>query len=79
VTAITLDGRRLTGVVLNEDTFSLQMIDQQENVHAFLKSELRQVTEPKKSLMPAYARDVLSDRDLDDLLAYLHTLRGQQP
>lgn len=79
VTAITLDGQRITGVVLNEDTFSLQMIDQQEKVHAFLKSELREVVEPKKSLMPAYAPDVLSDRDLDDLLAYLHTLRGQQP
>ncbi len=79
VTAITLDGQRISGVVLNEDTFSLQMLDRQENVHAFLKSELRQVIEPSQSLMPAYTPDVLSDRDLNDLLAYLHTLRGQQP
>jgi putative heme-binding domain-containing protein len=77
VTAVTLAGERIHGVALNEDTFSLQMIDTQENLHLFLKSELREVVREKKSLMPAYKVDSLSDRDLDDLLAYLQSLRGQ--
>ena len=29
--------------------------------------------------MPAYKPDVLSDHDLQDLVAYLQTLRGAQP
>jgi len=29
-----------------------------------------------RSLMPAYGRDRLSDAELDDLVAYLATLRG---
>jgi len=74
VTVITRDGRRITGVRINEDTFTLQMRDASQNFRMFQKDEVQQVIPEKKSLMPAYGS--LSQEDLQDLLAYLNTLRG---
>ncbi|MCU1235393.1 MAG: ccoP2 [Candidatus Solibacter sp.] len=74
VTVTTVDGRRVTGIRINEDSFTLQLRDQSQKFITFDKSEIRQVTHEKKSLMPTYSS--LPPRDLEDLLAYLSTLRG---
>ncbi len=76
VTAITKRGRRITGVRRNEDTFSVQLMDEQERFRFFLKKDLRQVIALRTSLMPAYDGRTLSDEDLEDLVAYLASLRG---
>ena len=78
VTALTKDGRRITGVRKNEDTFTLQLFDQGEQHHLFLKKDLKEVIYEPKSLMPAYSEQRLSQKDLQDLLAYLDSLRGKQ-
>ncbi len=76
VIAVTKDGRRIKGVAKNEDTFTLQLMDPNEQLHLFLKSDLAQVIHEQKSLMPAYDERMLSARELQDLVAYLDSLRG---
>jgi putative heme-binding domain-containing protein len=77
VTLVTQEGERVTGVIKNEDTFSIQIVDTHERLRGFLKANLREVTKEPRSLMPAFEPSQLIDRDLDDLLAYLSSLRGQ--
>jgi cytochrome c oxidase cbb3-type subunit III len=79
VVVVTLAGKRVTGVALNEDTFTLQMMDQSENLYLFQKKDLRSVEHTRKSLMPAYGPDLLEKKDMQDLLAYLTSLRGEKP
>jgi len=76
VTVIMQDGQRIQGVVRNEDNFSIQIMDYEENLHAYLKKELREVIHEQKTLMPAYPDDVLDKQQLWDLVAYLDNLRG---
>lgn len=74
VIAVTRDGKRITGVRINEDTFTLQMRTPAQKILSFTKPDLREVIYETKSLMPAYTR--LPESDLENLLAYLATLQG---
>lgn len=67
----TAEGKKLTGVVLNEDHFTLQMMDLREQVYSFDKSKLRSFEKSRESLMPKYDEKLLSDKDLRDILAFL--------
>jgi putative heme-binding domain-containing protein len=71
VTVVTADGTKLIGVVLNEDNFTLQMMDTREQVRLLEKDKLRSYEKSRQSLMPAYDQKMLSDKDLQDLIAYL--------
>lgn len=78
VRLVTHDGRHITGVRVNEDTFSIQIRDLSDNFHSYFKSELAEVNkQPGKSPMPSY-KGVLSSAELDDLIAYLDSLRESQ-
>jgi putative heme-binding domain-containing protein len=74
VNAVTPDGRRLSGVLLNQDTYSIQFLDLEENLVSRLKSELKQLQVTGTSLMPSFAGK-LTASDIDDVVAYLRTLR----
>ena len=78
VTLVTRDGQRIRGVKKNEDEFSIQIMDTRERLQGYLKANLTEVANDKQSVMPAYGPDRLNDRDLDDLLRYLGTLRGAE-
>ena len=71
VKVVTADGTKLMGVVLNEDFFTLQMIDTREQVHSFEKDKLRSMEKSRESLMPAYDEKNLSEKELQDVVAYL--------
>jgi cytochrome c oxidase cbb3-type subunit 3 len=71
VTVVRTDGTKLVGVVLNEDNFTLQMMDTREQLHLLEKDKLRSYEKSRESLMPAYDQKMLSDKDLQDLIAYL--------
>jgi cytochrome c oxidase cbb3-type subunit 3 len=71
VTVVTAEGRQIKGVALNEDSFSVQMIDSNEHIYLLEKAKLRSFKKSRESLMPAYKTDVLSDKDLEDILAFL--------
>jgi cytochrome c oxidase cbb3-type subunit III len=71
VTVVTSDGHEIKGVILNEDQFSLQMMDKTERIHLLEKDELRSIRKSRESLMPPYDTAALSDQDLNDIVAYL--------
>jgi putative heme-binding domain-containing protein len=78
VRVVMRHGKSLTGVRLNEDTFTIQIRDYSDQLHSFLKEELSQIDKQRgKSPMPSY-QGVLSDAELTDLIAYLVSLRGEQ-
>jgi putative heme-binding domain-containing protein len=79
VIAVTRQGQTITGVPLNEDTFTVQLMDVTEKIYSFQKKSLKSFRHERKSQMPAYTKDSLSDEDLHDLVAYLQTLRAQTP
>jgi putative heme-binding domain-containing protein len=77
VRAVLASGRQVLGVRLNEDAFTIQLRDGDGRLHSFNKPQLRSLEKyVRGSLMPAY-RGALSSTELDDVVAYLLTLRGQ--
>ena len=71
ITVVTGDGKEIKGVALNEDSFSVQIMDASEQVYLLEKDKLRSFKKSRESMMPVYKPDVLSDKDLDDIVAYL--------
>jgi putative heme-binding domain-containing protein len=68
----------VTGLWLNEDSFTIQLRDDGGRVRSFRKAELERLqVERNTSRMPSY-RDTLTSRDADDLVAYLMTLGSPQ-
>jgi len=75
VTLVKKDGTRIRGAKKNEDVFSIQIMDTRERIQGYLKSDLQDVVYEKASLMPAFGPERLNQNDLNDLVAYLSTLR----
>ncbi len=73
----TADGQKFTGVILNEDSFTLQILDTREQLHLFEKDKLRSFEDSRESLMPVYDEKMLSDKDLEDIVAFLLTVGVQ--
>jgi cytochrome c oxidase cbb3-type subunit 3 len=71
ISVITADGTQIKGVALNEDNFSIQIMDTSEQIHLLDKDKLRSFQKSRESMMPTYNPDVLSDKDLGDIVAYL--------
>ena len=71
VTAVTAEGKQVKGVTLNEDSFSVQIMDSAENIYLLDKSKLKSFQKTRDSAMPKYETDSLSDRELDDIVAFL--------
>jgi cytochrome c oxidase cbb3-type subunit III len=69
VTVSTRDGRKYTGVLRNEDNFSLQLQTLDGAFHFFEKSALARVVH--QSLMPAGYSSLLSPDELDDVVSCL--------
>ena len=78
VRLVTKDGRAISGVRLNEDTFTIQVRDLSGNLHSFVKEDLKVLQkEAGKSPMPSF-KGVFSTSEVDDLIAYLASQRGKQ-
>jgi putative heme-binding domain-containing protein len=75
IRAVTRDGKTITGRILNEDTFSIQLMDSKEHLVSLQKSDLSNLEFLKESPMPSY-RDKLSGDQLADLVGYLASLKG---
>lgn len=70
-------GAEIMGVRMNEDTFTIQILDQAGRLRSFRKTEIRRFELlPEESMMMSYAD--FRDDELDDLVAYLATLRGPE-
>jgi putative heme-binding domain-containing protein len=74
----TKNGRHISGVRLNEDTYSIQLRDLSDNLHSLMKEDLTALRKDRtRTPMPAY-REMFSDSELDDMVAYLASLRGDK-
>jgi len=70
----TKDGKMYSGLVRNEDNFSLQLLSLDGSFHLFSKSALAAINFRQETLMPADYGSKLSAADLDALAAYLASL-----
>ena len=70
------DGRTIAGRRLNEDTYTVQLIDEKERLHSLAKSDMKAYVVETKSPMPSYSGK-LTDEEIANVIAYLITLRGQ--
>jgi putative heme-binding domain-containing protein len=75
VRAVKRNGQVITGRRLNEDTYTVQLIDDQERLVSLTKTDLQQYSIVTASRMPPYM-DVFSRQDVADVVAYLLSLRG---
>jgi len=74
VEAVDRSGATYSGIRLNEDTYSIQIIDQNETLRSLAKEDLRTLrVDKKQSRMPTYA-GLLTDSEIGDLVAYLYSL-----
>lgn len=77
VTIVTTQGRTIKGRRVNEDTFSVQLVDENERLVTVIKKDIKTFDAAKISPMPA-AEGRLSADEVADLVAYLLSLRGVQ-
>ena len=78
VTVTTASGQRVRGVRINEDPFTIQLRDASHRLQSFRKAELQELKkEFGISTMPSY-QDAFTTAELDDLIAYLASLRGEK-
>jgi putative heme-binding domain-containing protein len=69
------DGRTLTGRRVNEDTFTVQLIDQQERLLSLDKNDIKSLDVQTTSPMPSF-NGKLTPEEMSDVIAYLITLKG---
>ena len=73
--AVTVTGKTIEGVRVHEDTFAVVLRDFAGNNHSYLRKDLKEVTADRsRSPMPSY-QDKLNATELDDLVAYLVSLK----
>ena len=71
VTVITAAGKSVSGVRLNEDSFTIQLKDVTGTIYSFRKRDLKELKkETGMTPMPAF-QGVLTTKELEDLAAFL--------
>jgi cytochrome c oxidase cbb3-type subunit III len=67
----TRDGQNFSGVLRNEDNFSLQLQTLDGAFHLFVKSEVTNVAHQAEPLMPSDYGSLLNRSEIDDLISYM--------
>jgi putative heme-binding domain-containing protein len=75
VRIVMKDAKIISGRRLNEDTLTVQLIDDKEQLHSLAKTDIRTMAVETTSPMPSYASR-LDAGELSDVIAYLLTLKG---
>jgi len=70
---VTRSGKTITGTILNRDTFTVQMRDNDGNLRSFINADLKEAGYAP-SPMPSY-KDKLTTQEVADVVSYLITLR----
>ena len=78
VTVVMRDGKKITGIERNFDNFSAQFVDLSGKYYSFLREDVTSMTREPRSLMPSTYGKLFSETEMNDLLAYLSSLRGAQ-
>jgi len=77
VRAVTKSGAVVTGRLLNQSTFSVQIMDSTQRLRAFDRADLKEFVIMRTSEMPSY-RGTLDTQEVADLVAFLTTQRGRR-
>ena len=72
---VTKDGATITGRLLNQDTISVQLINQKQELKSYLRSNVRDYTIVDKGLMPS-VQGKLTEAQIADLVTYLSSLKS---
>ena len=72
---VTKEGRDIRGRRLNEDTYTVQLIDDKEQLVSLDKSDIKTYEIGKTSPMPSLQKTFTAD-EIADMVAYLLSLRG---
>jgi putative heme-binding domain-containing protein len=75
VRLVTKDGKTVTGRILNQDGFSVQIIDSESQLRSFQKGSLREFAVVTANPMPSYT-DKMSSQDMTTVVRYLSSLKG---
>jgi putative heme-binding domain-containing protein len=75
VRVVPKSGPTVTGRILNQDTFTVQIIDERQRLLSFPRSDLKEMTFVKTTSMPSY-KEKLTPQELADVVAYLTSLKG---
>jgi putative heme-binding domain-containing protein len=76
ITVVTRDGKKIMGVERNFDNFSAQFVDLSGKYYSFQTEEVTSMKRESRSLMPATYGKLLNETEVNNLLAYLSSLRG---
>jgi len=76
VKIVTKDGKTINGRRMNEDSFTVQIIDDHEQLQSLSKENFREYTILKTSPMPSF-KGRLDEQEMSDLVAYLVSLKGK--
>jgi putative heme-binding domain-containing protein len=77
VKVVTANGKEIKGVTLNEDSFTVQIMDSAEHIYLLDKSKLKSFQKTRVSAMPKYNADVLSEKDVEDIVAFLASVEAK--
>jgi len=72
---VTKDGNTVTGRLLNQDAWTIELFDSKERLVTFQKTNVKEYSFIDKSSMPSY-KGKLSTQELADLVGYLTSLKG---
>jgi len=78
VRLVTKQGATITGRLLNQDSFSVQLLTPKEELKTYMKAALREFAIVDKGLMPS-VQDKLTDQQIADIVAYLASLKATSP
>ena len=67
----------MRGIRVNEDSFNIQIKDARGQFHSFAKSELKELKRLRGETPMASYDGSLTPAELDDLVAFLASLKGK--
>ena len=71
------DGVTRSGFRMGEDSFSVRIMDNDSNLWSYQKNDIQSIDRVERSTMPSYDES-MSENELDDLVAYLFSLRREE-
>jgi putative heme-binding domain-containing protein len=77
VRVVLRDGTTINGRLLNQDTFTIQLLDGTARLRLLDKSAVREFAIQKESPMPSY-KGKLDAQEIADVVTYLTTLKGRR-
>jgi putative heme-binding domain-containing protein len=78
VEVVMKDGTKIGGHLLNQDTFTIQLLDSRERLVSLSRADVQEFNVLKDSPMPSY-RNKLTPDEINDVVAYLVSLKGLRP